>query len=81
MRMATKNRGWLFYASVERLVTVSPFSRRVQPLTDREKIEVLKFQLKGWACRETSFLVGARTRSPFFEHDNKKRVIYYCRQL
>ena len=37
--MATKNRGWLFYASVERLVTVAPFSRRVLPLTDREKIE------------------------------------------
>ena len=79
--MATKNKGWLFYASVERLVTVAPLSRRVMPLTDREKIEVLKFQLKGWAYREKSFLVGARTSSPFFERDNNKRDIFYCRQV
>lgn len=75
--MLTKIRaraGWLRGAALERLVTVTT-DRRVLALTPLEKYEVLSFQLPR-ERHNARFLVGAASRSPFFQTAEGKKVLF-----
>lgn len=72
--MAQKKAGWLLHAHLDRLCTV--VAGRVHALTDREKLQVLKFQLPN-ERHDHRVLVGGKTRAPFFKDRTKKPIFYF----